>query len=158
MLQKAPLSIGDPEEPLNLKNLKCLPHGYIKIRPLLLMVVNPSYGMGAGFAPPCLIQIITLFIMKYGIYPWLRKKLIAWNGGYTEYILNNPKATFNFTKNSTHTIQTCVRIPFVFMTGPAKYKPNLGLITCLKNKRNSYTSLNSVGRIFCKVKGSFWVI
>ena len=69
--------------------------------------------------------------MKYGTYPWLRKKLIAWNGGYTEYILNYPKATFNFTKNSTHTIQTCVRIPFVFMTGPAKYDPNLGLITCL---------------------------
>ena len=44
---------------------------------------------------------------------------------------NDPKATFNFTKNSTHTIQTCVRIPFVFMTVPAKYDPNLRLITCL---------------------------
>ena len=50
---------------------------------------------------------------------------------YTKYILNDRKATFNFTKISTHTIQTCVRIPFVFMIGPAKYDPNLGLVTCI---------------------------
>ena len=53
------------------------------------------------------------------------KDLIAWKGRYTEYILNDPKATFNFTKNSTHTIQTCVRTPFVFMIRPAKYDPSL---------------------------------
>ena len=46
------LLIGDPTEPLNLKNLKCLPHGYIMIRQLVLMVVNPSYDMGVGLAPP----------------------------------------------------------------------------------------------------------
>ena len=40
------------------------------------------------------------------------KDLIAWKGRYID-ILNDPKATFNLTKNSTHTIQTCVRIPFV---------------------------------------------
>ena len=59
------------------------------------------------------------------------KELIAWEEQYTEYILNDRKVTFNFTKNSTHTIQTCVRIPFVFMIRPAKYDPNLGLVTCL---------------------------
>ena len=55
------------------------------------------------------------------------KELITWKGQYTEYILNDPKATFNFTKSSTHTIQTCVRIP-VCMIGPAKYDPNFGLV------------------------------
>ena len=34
-------------------------------------------------------------------------------------------------KNSTHTIQTCVRIPFVFMIGPVKYDPSLGLVACI---------------------------
>ena len=32
------------------------------------------------------------------------KELIAWKGQYID-ILNDPKATFNLTKNSTHTIQ-----------------------------------------------------
>ena len=59
------------------------------------------------------------------------KELIAWKGRYTEYILDDAKATFNFTKSSTHTIQTCIRIPFVFMIGPAKHDPNLGLVTCI---------------------------
>ena len=63
--------------------------------------------------------------------PMALKELIAWKGQYTAYILNNPKATFNFTKNSTHTIQTCVRIPFVFMIRQAKYDSNLGLVTCI---------------------------
>ena len=63
--------------------------------------------------------------------PMALKELITWNGQYTAYILSDPKATFNFTKNSTHTIQICVRIPFVFMIGPAKYDPNLGLVTCI---------------------------
>ena len=63
--------------------------------------------------------------------PMALKELIAWKGQYTAYILNNPKATFNFTKNSTHTIQTCVRIPFVFMIRPAKYDSDLGLVTCI---------------------------
>ena len=63
--------------------------------------------------------------------PTALKELITWKGRYTKYILNDPKATFNFTKNSTHTIQTCIRIPFVFMIGPAKYDPNLGLVTCI---------------------------
>ena len=30
--------------------------------------------------------------------PIALKELMAWNGQYTEYILNDPKATFNFTK------------------------------------------------------------
>ena len=74
---------------------------------------------------------------RYPIYdelwkiPMALKELIAWKGQYTAYILNNPKATFNFTKNSTHTIQTCVRIPFVFMIRPAKYDSDLGLVTCI---------------------------
>ena len=62
--------------------------------------------------------------------PMALKELITWKGRYAEYILNEPKATFNFTKSSTHTIQTCVRIPFAFMIGPAKYDPNLGLVRC----------------------------
>ena len=73
--------------------------------------------------------------------PMALKELITWKGRYTECILNDPKATFNFTKNSTHTIQTCVRIPFVFMIGPAKYDPNLGLVTCLNC--SFYTCINN---------------
>ena len=68
------------------------------------------------------------------------KELIAWKGQYID-ILNDPKATFNLTKNSTHTIQTCVRIPFVFMIRPAKYDPNLGLVTCLNC--SLYTCMNN---------------
>ena len=55
--------------------------------------------------------------------PMALKELITWNGQYTAYILSDPKATFNFTKNSTHTIQTCVRIPFVFMIGQQNMVP-----------------------------------
>ena len=55
--------------------------------------------------------------------PMALKELITWKGQYTEYILNDPKATFNFTKNFTHTIQTYIRIPFIFMIRPAKYDP-----------------------------------
>lgn len=40
--------------------------------------------------------------------PMALKELIAWKGRYTEYIFNDPKATFNFRKNSTHTIGTWV--------------------------------------------------
>ena len=68
------------------------------------------------------------------------KELNAWKGQYTEYILNDQKATF-YRKNSTHTIQTCVKIPFVLMMGPAKYDPNLGLVTCLNC--SFYTSINN---------------
>ena len=73
--------------------------------------------------------------------PIALKELMAWNGQYTEYILNDPKATFNLTKNSTHTVQTCVRIPFVFMIRPAKYDPNLGSVTCLNC--SFYTCINN---------------
>ena len=73
--------------------------------------------------------------------PIALKELMAWNGQYTEYILNDPKATFNFTKNFTHTIQTYIRIPFVFMIGPSKYDPNLGLITCINC--SFYTCVNN---------------
>ena len=69
------------------------------------------------------------------------KELIAWKRWYTEYILNDPKATFNFTKNSTCSIQTCVRIPFVFMIRPTKYDPNLGLVTCINC--SFYTCVNN---------------
>ena len=55
----------------------------------------------------------------------------TWNGWYTEYILNDPKATF--TKNSTHNIQACVRLPFVFMVSPANYDKITGLINCLSS-------------------------
>ena len=73
--------------------------------------------------------------------PIALKELMAWNGQYTEYILNDPKATFNFTKNFTHTIQTYIRIPFIFMIRPAKYDPNLGSVTCLNC--SFYTCINN---------------
>ena len=73
---------------------------------------QPLIWHGVGLAPPvpCLDH--------YPIHDEIRKismalkDLIAWKGRYID-ILNDPKATFNLTKNSTHTIQTCVRIPFV---------------------------------------------
>ena len=55
--------------------------------------------------------------------------------------IHSPKATFHFTKNSTHTIQTYIRIPFVFMIGPSKYDPNLGLVTCINC--SFYTCVNN---------------
>ena len=69
------------------------------------------------------------------------KTLKAWNGQYTEYILNDPKATFNFTKNSTHTIQACVRLPFVLMLGPVMCNISTGLINCINC--SFYTCLNN---------------
>ena len=45
--------------------------------------------------------------------------------------IHSPKATFNFIKNYTHTIQTCIITPSVFMIRAAKYDPNLGLVTCI---------------------------
>ena len=69
------------------------------------------------------------------------KTLKAWNGRYTEYILNDPKATFNFIKNSTHTIQACVRLPFVLMLGPAICNISTGLINCINH--SFYTCLNN---------------
>ena len=82
---------------------------------------------------------------------------------YTKYILNDRKATFNFTKNSTHTIQTCVRIPFVFMIRPAKYDPNLGLVTC--PNCSFYTCINNTipfneswqGIYILKIRTGIWV-
>lgn len=65
----------------------------------------------------------------------------ACSGHYTEYVLNDPKATFNFTKNSTHTIQACVRLPFVFLLGPVIYNISTGLINCINC--SFYTCLNN---------------
>ena len=92
---------------------------------------QPLIWHGVGLAPP--VPRLDHYPIHDEIWkiPMALKELITWKGWYTEYILNDPKATFNFTKNSTHTIQTCVRIPFVFMIGPAKYDPNLGLVTCI---------------------------
>ena len=36
--------------------------------------------------------------------PIALKELMAWNGQYTEYILNDPKSTFNFTKKTLPTL------------------------------------------------------
>ena len=92
---------------------------------------QPLIWHGVGLAPPVpRLDHYPSYDELWKI-PMALKELIAWKGQYTAYILNNPKATFNFTKNSTHTIQTCIRIPFVFMIGPAKYDPNLGLVTCI---------------------------
>lgn len=51
------------------------------------------------------------------------------------------KATFNFTKNSTHTIQACVRLPFVFLLGPAICNISTSLINCINC--SFYTCLNN---------------
>ena len=95
----------------------------------------------AGLAPP--VPRLDRYPIHDEIWkiPMALKELIAWKGRYTEYILNDPKATFNLTKNSTHTVQTCVRIPFVFMIRPAKYDPNLGSVTCLNC--SFYTCINN---------------
>ena len=110
-------------------------------RQLVHMVVNPSYGMGGGLATPVPRPDHYPIHDELWKIPMALKELIAWKGRYTKYILNDPKATFNLTKNSTHTVQTCVRIPFVFMIRPAKYDPNLGSVTCLNC--SFYTCINN---------------
>ena len=63
-------------------------------------------------------------------------------------------------KNSTHTVQTCIRIPFVYMIGPAKYDPNLGLVTslnfslytCINNNYTHTFPLMKDGRVFILLK------
>lgn len=96
---------------------------------------------GEGFAPPIPQLIHHPVHNEIWKIPMALKTLKAWNGRYTEYILNDPKATFNFIKNSTHTIQACVRLPFVLMLGPAICNISTGLINCINH--SFYTCLNN---------------
>ena len=48
-------------------------------------------------------------------------------------------------KNSIHIIQTCVRIPFIFMIEPANYDPNLGLVMDFPGGSDGKVSVYKVG-------------
>ena len=85
-----------------------------------------------GFAPPFPHLVHHPIHNEIWKIPMALKTPETWNGWYTEYILNDPKTTFTSTKNSTHNIQASVRLPFVFMVGPANYDKITGLINCLQ--------------------------